>query len=60
LPIYYTPKEGWTIKKPTEAEEKALREIGKRMIIEGLAGAYSNERYKAWLEQIPLDNFFNA
>ena len=60
MPIYFNKKEGWYVKNPTKDEEEAIREIGKRMIVEGLAGSYTNERYKKWLESHPLEQFFNA
>lgn len=60
MPIYYNKKEGWIIKKPTQDEQEALQEVGKRMIIEGLAGAYTNEKYKNWLVENSVDKFFNA
>lgn len=60
MPIKYSEKKGWYIDKPTEAEAKSLYEIGKMMVIKGLAGAYTNENYKEWLMRQKDSEFFNA
>ncbi len=60
MPITYTEKDGWSINKATKAEQKAIAEIGKRMIIEGLAGSYTNERYKKWLADAKISDCFKV
>lgn len=60
MPIVYKKETGWTIVKPTKEEAKAIEEIGKRMIVEGMSGAYTNERYRRWLETNPVERFFNT
>ncbi len=60
MPITFNEKDGWIITKPTKAEQKAIAEIGKRMIIEGLAGSYTQERYKNWLATHKVDEFFKV
>jgi hypothetical protein len=60
MPIHFDPKEGWKIVKPTKEEQAVLLLIGKMAIVEGLAGQYTNEKYKKWLQNSPNKNFFNA
>ena len=60
MPIIFDKDQGWIISKPTKEEQAALTLIGKAMIVEGLAGSYTSDRYKKWLENSPQKNFFNA
>lgn len=60
MPIRFTAEKGWYIDKPTPAELKSIAEVGKMMIVQGLAGSYTNERYKAFLVQTDVDHMFNA
>lgn len=34
--------------------------IGKKMVIEGLAGSYTADRYQKWLKETSLDKFFTS
>jgi fructose-1-phosphate kinase PfkB-like protein len=60
MPIRYTKTKGWFIDKPTEEESKALIEVGKMMVVEGLAGAFTNERYANFLKKAGVEQMFNA
>ncbi|MHB8602212.1 MAG: hypothetical protein ACYC9R_06205 [Nitrosotalea sp.] len=60
MPITFNKETGWEIVKPTKDESLAILLIGKAMIVEGLAGAYTSEKYKKWLKDSPQKNFFNA
>jgi hypothetical protein len=53
MPIVYTKTEGWQIKDPTPEELIALEEVGKMMIVEGLSGSFTNEKYKRFLQFAP-------
>lgn len=60
MPIRFNKQKGWYIDKPTQEETEAIKEIGKNMIVEGLAGSYTNERYQAWLLNHPIEKCFKA
>ncbi len=61
VPIVFSEeKSEWVIKDPTKEELKSIVTIGKMMVIQGLAGAYTNEKYRNFLTNTELDQFFNA
>ncbi len=60
MPIVYTKEVGWEVKDPTPEEITVLVEIGKGMIVEGLAGAYTNEKYKKFLTFSPDWKYFKG
>lgn len=60
MPIRYTKAKGWYIDKPTEEEHKALIEVGKMMVVEGLAGSFTNERYANFLQRTSIDEMFQG
>ena len=54
MPIVYDPKTfRWEIKDATELELSVLMHIGKQMVIEGLAGRFTNEKYEDLLKYAP-------
>ena len=59
MPIVFNKEEGWKIQNPTPEELIAIQEIGKEMIVRGLAGAYVNDIYKKVL-LTDKQFFFNA
>ena len=61
MPIIFTPETNqWIIKDPSKEELKAIVKVGKMMIVEGMAGAFTNNKYKTWLANTAIDQFFNA
>ncbi len=61
MPIIFNKEtNGWEIKDPSKEELKAIMTIGKMMIVEGMAGAFSNEKYRNFLATTQIDQFFNA
>ncbi len=60
MPITYNRETGFQIENPTPEELVALQEIGKAMIVEGLAGAYMNEKYKKYLAFAPTHQFWKV
>lgn len=61
MPLGFNPTtKNWEIKDPTTEEIAALVKIGKRVIVESLAGAYTNDMYKTWLLKAPDSEFFEA
>lgn len=61
MPIHYDKKtKEWKIVKPTEEEQHALYEIGKLMVVKGMAGSFTNEMWKEHLATIKLDSMFKA
>ncbi len=60
MPIQYNAKEGWVLKDTTPEELDSLITIGKMMVVQGIGGAYTNERYKQWLINADKGVFFNT
>ena len=61
MPIKFsTEKGGWYIDRPSKEEQAALVEVGKMMIVQGLAGSYTNERLKNWLASKKIEQMFTA
>lgn len=61
MPIkYYEKEKAWKIVSPSDAEQKALYEIGKMMIIKGMAGSFTNEMFQEHLKDIKISEMFSA
>ncbi len=61
MPISYDTKaQEWKITDPTPEEVQSLLYIGKHIVVEGLAGQYTNERYKTWLMHRDINEMFRA
>jgi len=61
MPIKYYPKEkAWKIVSPTPEEQTALYEIGKLMVIKGMAGAFTNEMFQEHLQGVTIDECWRA
>jgi hypothetical protein len=61
MPIEYDPKTHcFEIKNCSPEELLAITEVGKMMLIQGLAGSYTNERFKQHLMFAPKDSYFNG
>jgi len=61
IPIIYSiEKKDWQIVNPSKEELQSIIAIGKSMIVEGLAGSYTNDKYKVWLEQTAIERMFSA
>ncbi len=60
MPIEYDSQTGFQIKNPTLEELIAIQEIGKAMIVQGLAGAYMNEKYKKYLAFAPIHQYWKV
>ena len=58
--VLNTTKNEWEIKDPTPTELSSILLIGKNAIVEGLAGAYTNEKYKSYLQARDISEFFQA
>ncbi len=53
MPIRYDKKEGWSIVDATAEELLALMEIGRTIVVHGLAGDYVNDEYRNFLKHAP-------
>ncbi len=60
MPIEYDSETGFQIKNPTPEELIAIQEIGKAMIVQGLTGAYMNDKYKKYLAFAPNYQYWKA
>ena len=60
MPIVYSKEAGWIIKDASPEELLVLTEIGKMMVVNGLAGAYVNDKFKRYLQFAPKDTYFNG
>lgn len=60
MPIVFKKNVGWVVVKPTKDEQEAIQEIGKMMIVQGMSGMYTNEKYKNWLQECDIKRCFNA
>ncbi len=58
MPIVYSKTEGWTISEATPEELLALMEIGKTIVVHGLAGDYVKEEYKNFLKHAPNSLYY--
>lgn len=61
MPINYKPEtKEWVIENASPEELTAILEVGKMMLVQGTAGAFTRERYHQWLMNLPTKNFFNS
>ncbi len=60
MPIQFDKEKGWVLKDTTPEELDNLIQIGKMMVVQGIGGVYTNERYKEWLLHTDKSRFFNT
>ena len=61
MPINYNEEnKEWLAENLTENEKNSLIEIGKAIIISGIAGYYANDIYKRYITSIPTELCFKA
>ena len=58
MPITWTKEGGWTIKDATPEELLELMEIGRVVVVNGLAGDFVAEEYKTFLKFAPDTMFY--
>ena len=61
MPIIYNQEQKrWLAEDLSNIEKESLIEIGKSIIISGLAGDFTNDIYKKYLTNVPKELCFNV